>query len=134
MGFNDGTADGQSHAGPLNFRRKERIENLVRLLRRQSHAGIAHGYEDVLVFRSLRIDIEYLIASPRNRTIISRMTSFTSTNSRCSIPFLKSRRIRLMISAARVPSFTILATAARASSRFGVSAASQRKQVLALVK
>ena len=38
-----------------------------------------------------------------------------------------------MISAARFPSFTILMAAARASSMSGVSAASQRKQVLALV-
>jgi len=45
---------------------------------------------------------------------------------------VKSRRIRLMMSAARVPSRTILFAAARAFSMFGVSPASQRKQALAL--
>ena len=35
--------------------------------------------------------MEYRVASLRNRTSISRMTSFTSTNSRCGVPFLKSR-------------------------------------------
>jgi len=63
---------------------------------------------------------------------MSRTTSFKSTT-----PFwttlLEEQPDRLMISAARVPSFTILMAAARASSRFGVSAASQRIQVLALV-
>src|SRR6266478_3729843 len=73
------------------------------------------------------------VASPRSRTIISRMTSFTSTSSCCGGLFLKSSRVRLMISAARVPSLTILRAAARASSRLGVLAASQRTQVLALV-
>ena len=77
--------------------------------------------------------MEYCVVSLRRRTIISRMTSLISTSSRSGVPFLKSRRIRLMISAARVPSFTILLAAARASSRFGASPASQRKQALALV-
>ena len=70
---------------------------------------------------SVRTEIEYRVASPCSRTIISSMTSFTSTNSNCGVPFWKSRRIRLMISAARVPSFTILVAAARALSRFGTS-------------
>jgi len=62
------------------------------------------------------------------------MTSFTSTNSRSGVPFLKRSRIRLMISAARVCVFDDSSwQPARASSRFGVSAASQRTQVLALV-
>src|SRR6266404_1891028 len=82
---------------------------------------------------SVRTDMEYRMASLRSRTIISSMTSLTSTDSRSVVPFLKSRRIRLMISPARFPSFTILMAAARASLRFGVSAASQRMQVLALV-
>jgi len=74
------------------------------------------------------------VASLRSRTIISRMSSFTSTDSRSGVPFSKSRRVRLMISAARVPSCTILIVAARASSMLGVSAASQSRQVLALVR
>jgi hypothetical protein len=61
------------------------------------------------------------------------MISFTSTGSRCEVPFLKSWRTRLVISAARFASYTILMAASRASSMFGVSAASQRKQVFALV-
>src|SRR5216684_3853860 len=82
---------------------------------------------------SVRTAMLYRIASLRRMTIISRITSFTSTNSRSGVPFLKSSRTRLMISAPRLPSFTILITAARASSTFGGLAASQRKQVLALV-
>jgi hypothetical protein len=34
VGFNDGTADRQPHAGPLPFGRKEGIENLVDLFER----------------------------------------------------------------------------------------------------
>ena len=75
----------------------------------------------------------YRVASLRKRTIISRMASFTSSNSLCGVPFLKSRRTRLMILAARVASLTILDAASRASSRSGRSRVSQRKQVLALV-
>src|SRR5882672_6931967 len=63
--------------------------------------------------RAVRICTSYRVASLRKWTIISRITSFTSTNSRCEVPFWKSRRIRLMISPARVPSFTILMAAAR---------------------
>jgi len=63
--------------------------------------------------------MEYRIASLRSRTIISRITSLTSTNSRCGLTFLKSRRIRLTIAAARVASLAILDAASRASSRSG---------------
>jgi len=43
MRFDDGAADGRSHAGAVGFGSKEGIEDLVRLLRGQSHAGIADG-------------------------------------------------------------------------------------------
>src|SRR5579864_1045532 len=42
MRLNDRTADRQAHAGALGFGRKECIEDLVRLLGRQAHAGIAN--------------------------------------------------------------------------------------------
>src|SRR5712691_1320597 len=58
MRFNDGAADGQSHAGPMKLRGKERIEDLVRLLRGKPYAGIADGHHKSLVFRSLRFDDE----------------------------------------------------------------------------
>src|SRR5260370_21973711 len=56
MRFNDGTADGQSHTGPVNLRGKKRIEDLVRLLRGQPYAGIADADHKLLVFRSPRLD------------------------------------------------------------------------------
>ena len=58
MRRNNGTADGQSHTGPVNLRGKKRIEDLVRLLRGQPHAAIADGHHKVFVFRSLRLDGE----------------------------------------------------------------------------
>src|SRR5882762_2358986 len=69
---------------------------------------------------SVRTDIEYRIASLRSRTIISRMTSFTSTKLCCGDPFLKSSRIRLTISPARVPSFTVLMAVAREPAYAGI--------------
>src|ERR1700722_6971445 len=56
MRFNDRPADPKSHAGPMSFGCKERIENLVRLLRGQPQACVADGYLNVLVFRALRLD------------------------------------------------------------------------------
>src|SRR5712692_5772843 len=47
MRFNDGAADGQSHAGPLDLGCKEGIEDLV-LLRGQPHASIADGHKKML--------------------------------------------------------------------------------------
>ena len=82
---------------------------------------------------SVRTDMEYRVASLCRRRIISRITSFTSTNSRSAVLFLKSRRIRLMISAARVASLTILAAVWRASSMSGCSRESHRTQVFASV-
>ena len=83
--------------------------------------------------QSRRIETEYRLASLRNNTYISRITSFTSTNSRCGLPLLKSCRMCPMISAARFASFTILNAASRASSTSGCSRANQRTHVLAFV-
>src|SRR5882762_2269472 len=82
---------------------------------------------------SIRIEIEWRVASPRSRTIISRITSFTSTSSRCSAPFLNSKLILPIMSAARVASLTILDAASLASATSGASRPSHRKQVLAFV-
>src|SRR5208282_5522544 len=46
------------HAGAMKLGGKERIENLIGLLRGQAHAGIADGYEDFLVFQQPRINGE----------------------------------------------------------------------------
>src|SRR5258708_1982243 len=59
MRFNDRAADAKSHAGPIGLRGKERIKDLVRLLRRQPHASITDRYQDLLILRSLRIDGEF---------------------------------------------------------------------------
>src|SRR5438552_15751172 len=56
MRFNDGAADPKSHAGPMRFRGKERIKDLVRLLRRQAYAGIADPHHGLLTPRALRFD------------------------------------------------------------------------------
>src|SRR6266481_2771300 len=61
------------------------------------------------------------------------MRSFTSTSSRCRAPFLKSKLMLPMMSAARVTSLTILDAASHASGTSGASRPSHRKQVLALV-
>src|SRR5256885_3112152 len=44
--FNDGAADGQSHTGSMRLRRKECIEDLVRLLQGQPRAGIADAHRE----------------------------------------------------------------------------------------
>src|SRR5437870_6935149 len=59
MRFNDGAADPKSHAGPMRFRGKERIKDLVRLLRRQAYAGIADRHHELLILRPLRFDGEF---------------------------------------------------------------------------
>src|SRR5947208_15095755 len=56
MRFNDGAADPKSHAGPMRFRGKERIKDLVRLLRRQAYAGIADRHHELLILRPLRFE------------------------------------------------------------------------------
>ena len=56
MRFDDGAADGQSHARSMQLGGKERIEHPVRMLLRQSHPGIANRHHQLLVFRPLRPD------------------------------------------------------------------------------
>jgi hypothetical protein len=56
--FNDGAANAKSHASALGLRGKERIEDLVRLLRGLSYAGIADRHQNMPVFSSLRFAVE----------------------------------------------------------------------------
>ena len=56
MRFHNRSADPQSHTSPVKLGGKERVENLIRVLRGQSHAGIADGHEDVVVFQQPGID------------------------------------------------------------------------------
>src|SRR6266849_3223497 len=46
--FHDGSANAKSHAGPVSLRGKERIKDLVRLLRRKPGASIADGQQELL--------------------------------------------------------------------------------------
>src|ERR1700758_1061849 len=59
MRFHNGSADPKSHSRAVWFGGKERIEDLVCLLRWQSHASIADGDQELLIFRSLRFDGEF---------------------------------------------------------------------------
>src|SRR6266566_1794128 len=47
MRFKDGTADAKSHAGAMELGGKEGIKDLVRLLWRKSHAGIADRHQNL---------------------------------------------------------------------------------------
>ena len=49
MRLDDRPADGEPHADAVILRREERAEDLVRLLRRQSHAGVADRDQQVTV-------------------------------------------------------------------------------------
>src|SRR6266566_1551762 len=68
--FKDGTADAKSHAGAMELGGKEGIKDLVRLLWRKSHAGIADRHQNSLVFRS-RLDREF----PRTVYIFHRLNA-----------------------------------------------------------
>src|SRR5438552_1301730 len=57
MRFHDGAADTKSHTGTMNFGGEEGIKDLV-CLRRQTHAGIADRYEELLIFSQPRLDGE----------------------------------------------------------------------------
>ncbi len=56
MRFHDGAADTKSHACAITLGGKERIKYLVRLLRRQTHAGIADRDHQLRAFGALRLD------------------------------------------------------------------------------
>ena len=49
MQFNDGTADGQSHAGALRLGGKECTEDLLRLFWLKSHARIADRDQELTI-------------------------------------------------------------------------------------
>jgi len=55
MRLNDRPTDGQPHTGPVILGRKESLEDLFRLLRRQSHTGIADR-DQQLAIAGLRLD------------------------------------------------------------------------------
>ena len=55
MRFNDGAADPKSHAGAVILGGKERIKDLVRLLRWQTHTGITDRDHQLLIFNGLRL-------------------------------------------------------------------------------
>ena len=78
--------------------------------------------------KSLWIKIECLDASPRSKIIISCITSFISTSSRCRVSFLNSDLTPPMISDARATSLTTLEAAACASDKSGRSRVNQREQ------
>src|SRR5246127_5284789 len=59
MRLDNGSADPKSHSGAVWFGGKERIEDLVCLLRGQPHASIADRDQELFVFRSLRFDDEF---------------------------------------------------------------------------
>jgi len=56
MRLNDGAADPESHAGAMGFGGKERVEDVVRMLRGQANAGIADGHQKLIAFCRLRLD------------------------------------------------------------------------------
>src|SRR6266853_1282977 len=56
MRFNDRSADGESHAGPVKLGGKERIKDMLRLLRGQPHSRITDGHNKVPVFSWLGLD------------------------------------------------------------------------------
>jgi hypothetical protein len=58
MRFNDRTDDPQAHAGAVRFGGKERIKNLLLLVRRQAHAGIADRDQHVTILTALRLEGE----------------------------------------------------------------------------
>src|SRR6202171_2893734 len=58
MRFHDRTADAKSHTRAMTLGGKEGVEDLICLLRGQSHAGVADGYHKFLILDSLRSNSE----------------------------------------------------------------------------
>src|SRR6267143_111938 len=56
--FNNGAADPQSHARAVSLGGKERIEDLVCLLRWNPHARIADRDQHLTILTALRLDVE----------------------------------------------------------------------------
>jgi hypothetical protein len=59
MRFDDGAADGQSHAGSLRLGRKEGIEDLLRLFWPHSHTRIADRDQKLTIVALLRLDRKF---------------------------------------------------------------------------
>src|SRR5712672_1272986 len=62
MRLNDRSTDGQPHAGPVNLGGKECLEDLFRLLRGESHSGIADR-DQQLTIADFRLDGKLASAS-----------------------------------------------------------------------
>ena len=58
MAFDDRTADPQPYAGAVGFGGDERIENPIRLVRRQTQAGITDRDQHVTVLTAMRLERE----------------------------------------------------------------------------
>src|SRR6267154_2494805 len=56
MRLNNRSANREPHTGPLRFRRKKCLENLIRLLRRQAHSRVADRHYNFFVFCFLRLN------------------------------------------------------------------------------
>src|SRR5215471_14423309 len=56
VGFDDRTADGQAHPGPVGFRGEESLEDTLEILRIDARAGIAHSDENLVGLRSFGAD------------------------------------------------------------------------------
>ena len=56
--FHNGAADAQSHASAVSLGGKERIKDLVCLLRWKPHAGIADRDQHLTILTALRLDDE----------------------------------------------------------------------------
>jgi hypothetical protein len=69
MRFKDRTADPQSHAGAVRFGGKKRVEDLVRVLRAQTQAGIADRDQHVTILTALRLKRE--LAGLEKRLFVS---------------------------------------------------------------
>ena len=53
MGLDNRTSQCQAHPGALGFRRKERVENAVKVFRRQPYPGVADRNYYVTIGREL---------------------------------------------------------------------------------
>ena len=61
MRLKNGTADRESHSGPVIFRGEEGVEYLIRLVLGQSRSGIADGNQQAIVLL-LRLEVEFSFA------------------------------------------------------------------------
>src|SRR6266849_6978701 len=59
MRLNDRPTDGQPHTSPVILGGKECLEDLFRLLRGQSHTGVADGDQQLTTLAHLRLDRKF---------------------------------------------------------------------------